>query len=372
MTGSPERSNGRMKIGLILSSPSPHQVELIDAIAEHPQTDVFVGYVNSHNPARHWGRPVTAAQWENLPARAGDILTGRLHAWFREHTADVWLLSSVYTSLATHVIARTLCRRKEAFAFLGEPPQPRTGWRGAVQAMLMKAVLSRASGVIGTGQEAARRYRRLTAAQTAVTSVPYCVDVSEDLQGAPLTPPAADEPYRFVASSQLIHRKGIDVLLEACRMLPESGWTLDIYGDGPLRAQLQEQSAAMGDRVLFHGLLPYDQRQQVFAAKHCFVFSTRWDGWGMVLPEALAMGLPVVTTDQAMSAHDFIADGENGQIVPAEDPERLAAAMREAMQSREQLRQQSVAARESLRDYSPDAGARRLVEFLSTVARPAA
>lgn len=361
-----------MKIGLILSSPSPHQVELIDAIAAHPQVDAFVGYVNSHNPARHWGRPVTAAEWENLPTSATDILSGRLHGWFRERQADVWLLSSVYTSPATHVIARLLRRRGDAFAFLGEPPQPRTGWRGAVQTALMKPVISRASGIIGTGRESARRYQSLSQSKVPVTSVPYCVDFSAQLQGTPLTPPAAHEPYRFVASSQLIHRKGIDVLLQACQLLPEGGWTLDIYGDGPLKSVLQEQSAGMSDRITFHGLLPYDQRQQVFAGKHCFVFSTRWDGWGMVLPEALAMGLPVVTTDQAMSAHDFITDGENGQIVPAADPERLASAMRQAMDSRQQLRQQSIAARDSLREYSPHSGARQLVAFLARVARPAA
>lgn len=361
-----------MKIGLILSSPSPHQVELIDAIAANPQVDVFVGYVKSHNPARHWGRPVTTGTWENLPTSTADILSGRLHRWFRDRSADVWLLSSVYTSLATHVVARLLRHRGESFAFLGEPPQPRSGWRGLVQSVLMKSVLSRADGIVGTGREAARRYQALASEQVPVTSVPYCVDVSRELQGTPLDPPAADEPYRFVASSQLIHRKGIDVLLQACEHLPQSGWTLDIYGDGPLRTQLQEQSAGLRDRVTFHGLLPYEQRQQVFSGKHCFVFSTRWDGWGMVLPEALAMGLPVVTTDQAMSAHDFIIDGKNGQIVPAGDPVRLAAAMRQALESRQQLQQQSIAARASLRDYSPHRGAQRLVEFLSSVAQPAA
>lgn len=361
-----------MKIGLILSSPSPHQVELIDVIAAHPQVDVFVAYVRSHNPSRHWGRPVTAAKWENLPASLSDILAGRLHGWFRERSADIWLLSSVYTSAATHVIARLLQRRGEAFAFLGEPPQPRSGWRGVVQSVLMKSVLSRASGVIGTGEESARRYQRLTDDDTPVTSVPYCVDVSQELRGVPLAPPNPDENYRFVASSQLIHRKGIDVLLKACRQLPESGWSLDIYGDGPLREQLEAQSADLRELVRFHGLLPYDERHKVFQDKHCFVFSTRWDGWGMVLPEALAMGLPVVSTDQAMSAHDFITEGQNGQIVPSEDPERLAAAMRRAMDTRDDLHRQSAAARESLRDYSPHNGARRLVDFLTSVARPAA
>jgi glycosyltransferase involved in cell wall biosynthesis len=92
----------------------------------------------------------------------------------------------------------------------------------------------------------------------------------------------------------------------------------------------------------------------------------------MVLPEALAMGLPVITTDQAMSAHDFIRDGENGQIGPADDEEFLASAMLKAMSSRHTLTAQSIAAKRSLLGYTPENGADRLVGFLSQVAREAA
>ena len=361
-----------LRVGLILSSPSPHQVELLNAIARHPGIKSFAAYVNTHNPARNWGRPTPDMPWQDLPTGWIQMLRGDLARWVEGQHADVWLLSSVYTDPATHILARTLERRGQPFAFLGEPPQPRSGLRHLVRHSLMMSVVKRADAVIGTGIESARRYQRLSRPDQKIGSVPYYVDVSSQLAVPPIAPPADDSPYRFVASSQLIHRKGLDVLIEACRLLPPTGWTLDIFGDGPLRSELEQHARSTGRPITFQGLLPYEEKDRVFENRHCFVFSTRWDGWGMVLPEALAMGLPVISTDQAMSAHEFIRDGVNGRIGPAEDVEYLANAMRQAMESRSTLREQSIAAKESLAEYTPEIGAARLVELLQETAARAA
>jgi len=361
-----------LKIGLILSSPSPHQVELLNAIAMRTDVDAFVGYVKPQNTSRHWGRPTPNLPWENLPTGLMQMCSGQLHRWVRSKQADVWLLSSVYTSPATQVLVRILRTQRKPFAFLGEPPQPRTGIREFVRRSLMMSVLRNADAIIGTGSESARRYHQLTGGRQPVASVPYYIDVAEQLSERPISPPAVTEPFRFVASAQLIHRKGLDVLINACRQLPDDGWTLDIYGDGPLRSELEERCRQIRKPVFLRGLMPYDKKDDVFRGKHCFVFSTRWDGWGMVLPEALAMGLPVITTDQAMSAHDFIRHGENGQIGPAGDEGFLASAMLNAMSSRHTLTIQSIAAKKSLRDYTPSHGAERLIGVLNEVARRAA
>lgn len=334
--------------------------------------DAFAGYVQSHNPSRHWGRPTPELPWELLPTGWLQLCRGDLGRWIDERHADIWLLSSVYTSAATQLLARILESRGEPFAFLGEPPQPRTGLRDIVRHHLMMSVVERADAVLGTGTESARRYDLLTRPDQPVDSVPYYVDVSEQLREPPVEPPAHDEPYRFVASAQLIHRKGLDVLIDACAQLPPDGWTLDIFGDGPLRQTLEQQASATGRPINFCGLLPYEQKDDVFRNRHCFVFSTRWDGWGMVLPEALAMGLPVITTDQAMSAHDFISEGDNGRIVPADDADRLADAMKSAIRSQQDLTSQSLAAKNSLANYSPEFGADRLVNFLQQVSSRAA
>ena len=361
-----------LRIGLILSSPSPHQVDLLNAIAERNDVDAFIGYVKQRNPARHWGQPTPNLPWENLPIGTWQICTGKLHRWVRSRRADVWLLSSVYTSPVTQLLARILRNQGTPFSFLGEPPQPRTGVWGWIRHHMMMSVLRRADSVIGTGDESVRRYRNLTYPHQRVVSLPYYINLTEHLQAPPIVPPADSEPFRFVASAQLIHRKGLDVLINACRHLPDGGWTLEIFGDGPLRGELEELGRSVRKPICFRGLLPYDRKDEVFRGKHCFVFSTRWDGWGMVLPEALAMGLPVITTNQAMSAHDFVQDGINGQIGPADDEAFLASAMLKAISSRHTLTTQSIAAKAALRGYTPEHGADRLVGFLSEVAGVAA
>lgn len=361
-----------LRVGLILSNPSPHQVDLLNAIARRSDVDAFVGYVKSHNPARHWGRPTPNLPWENLPVNWFQICSGQLRVWVRSKKAKIWLLSSVYTSPVTQILARILQSEKVPFAFLGEPPQPRDGIRGFLQQQLNMAVLKKAAGVIGTGVESARRYREMVGPHQPVVSVPYYIDLQEQLSAPPISTPGEHETFRFVASAQLIHRKGLDVLINACRRLPDSGWSLEIFGDGPLKNELEKLSREVQKPIFFCGLLPYHRRNEVFLDKHCFVFSTRWDGWGMVLPEALAMGLPVITTNQAMSAYDFVRHGENGQIGPANDEQFLASAMLDAMTSRGTLTAQSIAARNSLRDYTPDNGAERLVGFLSRMAKRAA
>ena len=141
---SPNSHRVMLRIGLILSSPSPHQVDLLNAIAERNDVDAFIGYVKQRNPARHWGQPTPNLPWENLPIGTWQICTGKLHRWVRSRRADVWLLSSVYTSPVTQLLARILRNQGTPFSFLGEPPQPRTGVWGWIRHHMMMSVLRRA------------------------------------------------------------------------------------------------------------------------------------------------------------------------------------------------------------------------------------
>jgi glycosyltransferase involved in cell wall biosynthesis len=230
-------------------------------------------------------------------------------------------------------------------------------------------VLRRAWGIVGTGEKATARYQDLIGKGVPRTSVPYYIDL-KDFQRLPLPPPPGNRgTLKFLACCQLIHRKGLDVLLDACSQLNGSDWKLTIVGDGPLRKKLEREGNlrfAPG-QVRFVGEIPYGQRGEAFSGHHVFVFSSRWDGWGMVLPEALAAGLPVVATDQVMAAHEFIRPGVNGFVVPANDAGSLAEKMRHWMDHPETLSSMATAARQSVENYRPEVGAERLVLFLQSL-----
>src|SRR6185295_16461640 len=130
-------------------------------------------------------------------------------------------------------------------------------------------------------------------------SVPYYVDLGEFLDLPAASARKSSLPVRFFTAGQLIARKGIDVLLAACERLPDTGWSLTIAGDGPLYGKLKARSRRHwpADKVRFLGEVPFKDRAAAFSAHDVFVFPSRWDGWGMAPVEAMAAGMPVISTD---------------------------------------------------------------------------
>jgi len=139
----------------------------------------------------------------------------------------------------------------------------------------------------------------------------------------------AGGPPTVLAVGRLQRQKGFDFLIDAFARLRTSSARLVLVGDGPDRAALEEQVRwlGLGDRVTFAG---YASNPAEWMAKaDLFVLSSRWEGFGHVIVEAMAAGAPVVAVDCPHGPRDIIASGENGVLVPAGDSvaDRLAAAI---------------------------------------------
>ena len=134
----------------------------------------------------------------------------------------------------------------------------------------------------------------------------------------------------FCTSARLEPLKRIDQLLEAfasiCDQLPD--WDLVILGDGPLRAVLESQVNALGlgARIHFSGWV--GNPAEWYERTDLFVFSSHSEGFGMVLAEAMAYGLPCVTYDCDAGPADIVRDGVDGAVVPVGDVTALADRMR--------------------------------------------
>lgn len=133
----------------------------------------------------------------------------------------------------------------------------------------------------------------------------------------------------FVSVGRLDEQKGYTYLLEAAAVLMKSepDFRLSIVGDGPLRQSLEQQAASLGlnDTVRFEGQSAEVSRYLHRA--HVFVLSSLWEGLPYTIIEAMASGLPVVTTDVG-GCRELVIDGETGSVVPPADPMALAEAMR--------------------------------------------
>nr|WP_237392379.1 glycosyltransferase family 4 protein [Aurantiacibacter rhizosphaerae] len=187
----------------------------------------------------------------------------------------------------------------------------------------------------------AHAYRRATLIICQTEAVKRCFSpevhdrlrvIPNPISGWQQTRQPADPP-RIVAVGRLTEQKGFDVLLDAfARIGPAAaGWRLEIFGEGPQRADLEAQAARLGlnDQVQLMGNSPapggWVQNAELF------VLSSRYEGFPNVLGEAMAAGLPAISTRCDFGPEEMIDHGQSGLLVPPEDPAALADAMRECI-----------------------------------------
>lgn len=149
---------------------------------------------------------------------------------------------------------------------------------------------------------------------------------------------------RLGAIGRLVKQKGFATLLDAlARLGATRRFTLELAGDGPLRARLERRSRKRGlaSRVKFLGAVA--DPASFYARLDALIVPSRYEGFGYVAVEAALAGLPVIASD-ASSLREIVIDGETGWLVPrrprplAEAIERLAADPAEARRRGERAR----------------------------------
>lgn len=131
------------------------------------------------------------------------------------------------------------------------------------------------------------------------------------------------ERYVVLSIGQFIPRKGFDILLRAAaQLLPDTG--IYIVGGEPTEEYLALCRELGLNNVHFCGFQKKDALALYYQAADLFALPTREDIWGLVVNEAMAYGLPVVTTDKCVAGLELVENGVNGFIVPADDPGALA------------------------------------------------
>ena len=217
-----------------------------------------------------------------------------------------------------------------ALARLGQPSLVRVAQehrpfasRPRSQRRLARQFYPRLDAVVTLTERDARRYRRLLGVATQVETIPNAAPVFD-------VAPSDCENRVVVAAGQKLGRgKGFDLLLVAWARVAQRcpGWELRIFGQGPNREKLEQQADELGlsDSVRLMG---YSTRLDAeMAAASMFVLSSRWEGYPMVLLEAMSCGLPVVAFDCSTGPREIIEPGVDGLLVRNGDVDRLADAL---------------------------------------------
>jgi glycosyltransferase involved in cell wall biosynthesis len=194
--------------------------------------------------------------------------------------------------------------------------------------------------------------------------------ITNGVDSRSLTPnPAERSPFPlFVYLGRLKKYKRVDIVIRAFAELGVESAELHIAGTGDYRETLERltRSLDLGARVKFLGFIPEEEKVHLLRRAWASALASPKEGWGISNLETAACGTPVIATD-APGIRDSVVDGETGFLVPPNDPQEMAAAMRGLVQSPELVAEMGVAARRFAEGFTWENSAKRTIAHLERI-----
>ena len=172
-----------------------------------------------------------------------------------------------------------------------------------------------------------------------------------------------DKSY-IISVGRIVKRKGFDYLISSLKLLNDDVELL-IVGDGNEKVYLDQlaRKLRLTDRVHFLGEISEELKFQYLSNSDIYVLSSLHEGFGIVLQEAMQVGLPIVSTNNGGQV-DIVKHQVNGLLVEACDAEALAAAIKVLLTDNKMYQDMSVNNMEALKKFNTDNIVNRYLELI--------
>lgn len=214
---------------------------------------------------------------------------------------------------------------------------------------IKKYYISSASAWLSTGKVGSNYLEYYGATKENIYVYPFTTLSKKDILAKPLNPLEKEnlrkdlnmrEGKVVISVGQFIHRKGFDVLIKAWSSVQNDA-SIYFLGGEPTDEYLELIKEKDVHNVYFMGFKSKYDLQKYYRAADLFVLPTREDIWGLVINEAMANGLPVITTNKCVAGLELVNNHENGFIVPVEDERALSERINVILENEEILRKMS-------------------------------
>lgn len=379
-----------MKVVFLTNLPSPYRVDFFNELGKKVDLTVCFegqGEENEERDQRWYGTAYEHfhAVFLKKLTFAGKSLCGEVVKYLDEEAKIV--VCNYHTP--TGMLAILYMKKKGIPFYLeadGAFPKEGNGIREQVK----KFLISSANGWFSTAEICDRYYLTYGADPARIIRYPFSSIRREQLEsdrqqskksgelakdGAALTEKqklrqklGMPEQQIVLCVGQFIHRKGIDLLLRVAKHLPERIGVYIIGGTKHTRKQKEVyQKHFPQPNIHFLDFCVKEELDCYYQAADLFVLPTREDIWGLVINEAMAHGLPVITTDRCIAGMELVGEGQDGYIIPTEDAAALYEKMKYLLKHPEQLHRMGQHAQEKMTGYTIEEMAQvHLEEFLKS------
>jgi len=377
-----------MKRRLVIVSEiiAPYRIPVFNALAHHNEIEPHVIFLSETDPTlRHWRiyKDEIRFSYEVLPCwrhRMGKfnlLLNWGLSRALRRTHPDV-ILCGGYSYMSSWAAAFwAQCRGVPLLLWSESTIHDLRARHGAVE-FLKSRFLDRCDGFVVPGKSSLVYLKNLGVSEPKIFTAPNAVDIDFFSRAAQISKNGWDTrrklglPDRyFVYVGRMVTAKGIFELLEAYAKLDgelRSQIALVFVGDGPAKNELMKRASHIRPGVVrCVGFTHREELAAFYGLAEAVILPTHSDTWGLVINEAMACGLPVISSSVAGCAADLVQEAWNGFIVPPRDVPGLSAAMNSLAKRPELREQMSARSAQRIRSYSPEAWARGLAQAVEFV-----
>ena len=243
---------------------------------------------------------------------------------------------------------------------------------------LKRFLVKRCNGFIPAGKAAAEYFKYLGAPPDRIFIAHFCCDYDffnreylklrqfkEEIKRKKGYPSVT-----ILYSGRFVWYKGISFLLEAYSRLRKErdDIGLVLLGDGPERRKYQDYVRSNNVKsVFFEGFVQQEELPVYYTSADIFVLPSLSDPWGIVINEAMAFGLPVISTDVAGVTYDLVKDGVNGFVVKAGNSSELYNALKKLCESPELRKKMGKKSLELVKEYTPENWAKSFINAVNKI-----
>ena len=277
-------------------------------------------------------------------------------------------------SLWTVIVALLKPLMRWRIAIIYDGSSPNTDFRDSSFRTFVRRILVRFADAFVSNSNAGKKYLMevLNVPEDKIFTRTYLVpDAGALLKRLDQTQPPNLQLKRpiFLYVGRITARKGIKTLLEACAILKSQGYvdySLLIVGKGDQREELEAfiKERDFEEQVIWAGWVEYGNLGSYFQQADVFVFPTFEDVWGMVVPEAMVFGKPVLCSNGAASC-ELIVSGENGYIFEPSSAKELADKMQIFLDNPDLIESMGERSRQIISQKTPETAAKAYVEVTS-------
>lgn len=290
-----------MRILFLSNIPTPYQIDFWSSVQQSAAVSaVFLAHTE---PRREWH--ISLPEWACIISSTRSSAPHQILLHLSNFKPDVIVIGGYRLPLVWYVVLFALFNHIRFFFWL-EKPLPATRYKSLFRRLTWRITLPLADGVLCIGQSAQRIYSPYA---RSTLNLPYSIDVARYSRRRFNS---YHIPLKFLFVGQYTERKGLVPLLKAFSSFSPELLTLSLAGSGNL-ASLVHDYVSTFSHIHDYGFVQPTELPYLLASHDVFILPSRHDGWAVVVLEAMAAGLPVISTIDTGSFEDLLSTTGVGQ-----------------------------------------------------------